>query len=69
MEKVTEAANRFSESGLRSLPAYEWFGMLEQTGTRMSISWRSGYPKLDSRSSDSDHPEKLWKQLEKFEGV
>ncbi|MCE2452156.1 MAG: DUF3604 domain-containing protein [Nitrospinae bacterium] len=69
-KEVTEAANRFSEAGRYvALPAYEWFGMLEQDGNKnVYFLDDQDIPKLDSRSSDSDHPEKLWKQLEKFEG-
>ena len=69
-KEVTEAANRFSESGRYvALPAYEWFGMLEQDGNKnVYFLDDQDIPKLDSRSPDSDHPEKLWKRLEKFEG-
>ena len=69
-KEVVEAANRFSEPGRYvALPAYEWFGMLEQDGNK-NVYFLDGQdiPKLDSRSPDSDHPEKLWKRLEKFEG-
>ena len=69
-KEVTDAANRFSELGRYvALPAYEWFGMLEQDGNKnVYFLDEQDIPKLDSRSPDSDHPEKLWKQLEKFEG-
>ncbi len=69
-KEVTEAANRFSEEGRYvALPAYEWFGMLEQDGNKnVYFLDDQDIPKLDSRSSDSNHPEKLWKQLERFEG-
>lgn len=69
-KEVIEAANRFSEAGKYiALPAYEWFGMLEQDGNKnIYFLDCEGIPKLDSRSPDSDHPEKLWKQLEKLEG-
>ena len=69
-KEVSDVANRFSEAGRYiALPAYEWFGMLEQDGNKnIYFLDCEDIPKLDSRSPDSDHPEKLWKQLEKFEG-
>ena len=69
-KEVTEAANRFSEEGRYvALPAYEWFGMLEQDGNKnVYFLDDQDIPKLDSRNPDSNHPEKLWKQLERFEG-
>ena len=69
-KEVADAANRFSEAGRYvALPAYEWFGMLEQDGNKnVYFLDDQDIPKLDSRSLDSNHPEKLWKQLEKFEG-
>ncbi len=69
-KEVTEAANRFSEAGRYvALPAYEWFGMLEQDGNKnVYFLDHKEILKLDSRHPDSDHPEKLWEQLEKFEG-
>ena len=69
-KEVADAANRFSEAGRYvALPAYEWFGMLEQDGNKnVYFLDCEDIPKLDSRSPDSNHPEKLWKQLEKFEG-
>ncbi len=69
-KEVVEAANRFSEAGKYvSLPAYEWFGTLEQDGNK-NVYFLDGQeiPKLDSRSSGSNHPEKLWKRLESLEG-
>ena len=69
-KEVVEAANRFTESGRYvALPAYEWFGMLEQDGNK-NVYFLDDHeiPKMDSRSPYSDHPEKLWKQLERFEG-
>lgn len=69
-KEVTEAAHRFSEAGKYvALPAYEWFGMLEQDGNKnVYFLDHEEIPKLDSRNPDSEHPEKLWEQLEKFEG-
>ena len=69
-EEVADAANRFSEAGRYiALPAYEWFGMLEQDGNKnVYFLDDQDIPKLDSRSPDSDHAKKLWKQLEEFEG-
>ncbi len=69
-KEVTDVANRFSEAGRYvALPAYEWFGMLEQDGNKnVYFLDDQDIPKLDSRNPDSDHPEKLWKQLERFEG-
>lgn len=69
-KEVTEAANRFTEAGkYTALPAYEWFGMLEQDGNKnVYFLDDEEIPKLDSRNPDTDHPEKLWRQLEKFEG-
>ena len=68
--EVTEAARRFTEPGRYvALPAYEWFGTLEQDGNKnVYFLDDRDVPKLDSRSPDSDHPEKLWKRLEGFEG-
>ncbi|MDE0332566.1 MAG: DUF3604 domain-containing protein [Nitrospinae bacterium] len=69
-KEVADAANRFSEAGRYvALPAYEWFGMLEQDGNKnVYFLDDQDIPKLDSRNSDSDHPAKLWKQLEGLEG-
>lgn len=69
-KEVVEAANRFSEAGRYvAFPAYEWFGMLDQDGNKnVYFLDDDNIPKLDSRSPDSDLPEKLWKQLERFEG-
>lgn len=69
-KEVTDAANRFSEAGRYvALPAYEWFGMLEQDGNKnVYFLDCEDIPKLDSRSPDSNDPKKLWEQLEKFEG-
>ncbi len=68
--EVLDAANRFSEAGRYvALPAYEWFGMLEQDGNKNVYFLDDGdVPKLDSRSPASDHPEKLWRGLGGFEG-
>lgn len=68
--EVAEGARRFTEAGRYvALPAYEWFGMLEQDGNKnVYFLDDEDLPKLDSRSPDSDLPEKLWKRLEGREG-
>ena len=68
-KEVTDVANRFSEAGRYiALPAYEWFGMLEQDGNKnVYFLDCEDIPKLDSRCPDSNDPKKLWEQLEKFE--